>query len=254
MLAALSSSSSFLAPAPSASSSQKPNNLPPPQNPNNNSRAPIQRLDMRGRPGLLRTTLEAQETRGLTRSGDLGRLLPAEAATLARGRRVRQSRLLFFARLAEQGLQTYQRDGWGEFPTRVPAYDRREVRPTADRGPILLCVDTSGSMRGARETVAKALALECMRAAREQERGCYVFAFAGPKDVRELELGQDAAGVSRLLDFVEATFNGGSDFNEPLKRCLDRLSEAEWANSDVLLVSGEWIFFRRWRQRRRRRR
>ena len=58
-----------------------------------------------------------------------------------------------------------------------------QVRPTADRGPILLCVDTSGSMRGAREIVAKALALECMRAAREQERGCYVFAFAGPREV-----------------------------------------------------------------------
>lgn len=51
------------------------------------------------------------------------------------------------------------------------------------RGPILLCVDTSGSMRGARETVAKALALECMRAAKEQERDCYVFAFAGPAEV-----------------------------------------------------------------------
>jgi hypothetical protein len=38
-------------------------------------------------------------------------------------------------------------------------------------------------MRGARETVAKALALECMRAAREQERDCYVFAFAGPAEV-----------------------------------------------------------------------
>ena len=36
------------------------------------------------------------------------------------------------------------------------------------RGPILLCVDTSGSMRGSREVVAKALALECMRAARAQ--------------------------------------------------------------------------------------
>ena len=58
-----------------------------------------------------------------------------------------------------------------------------QVRPTADRGPILLCVDTSGSMRGPRELVAKALALECMRAAREQERGCFVFAFAGPREV-----------------------------------------------------------------------
>jgi uncharacterized protein YegL len=58
------------------------------------------------------------------------------------------------------------------------------VRPTADRGPILLCIDTSGSMRGARETVAKALSLECMRAAKAQDRGCYVFAFAGPQEVR----------------------------------------------------------------------
>ena len=40
-----------------------------------------------------------------------------------------------------------------------------------------------GSMRGPRETVAKALALECMRAAKAQERGCFVFAFAGPQEV-----------------------------------------------------------------------
>ncbi len=32
-------------------------------------------------------------------------------------------------------------------------------------------------------------------------------------------------------------FNGGSDFNEPVKRCLDRLHTSAWANSDILLVS-----------------
>jgi uncharacterized protein with von Willebrand factor type A (vWA) domain len=191
---------------------------------------------MKGRPGLLRTTLEAQETRGLTRSGDISRLLPSEAAILARGRAVRQAKLLFYARLAEKGLQTYERDGWGEFPTDVNL-DRREIRPTADRGPILLCVDTSGSMRGPRETVAKALALECMRAAKAQERGCYVFAFAGPQEVRELELNMDARSVNNLLDFLEKTFNGGSDFNAPVQKCLDRLTDAKWANSDILLVS-----------------
>lgn len=145
-------------------------------------RAPIQYLDMKGRDGLLRTVLEQQETRGLTRSDDISRLLPSEAALLARGRKIRQAKLLFFAKLAEKGLSTYERDGWGEFPTSIIP-ERREVRPTADRGPILLCVDTSGSMRGPRETVAKALTLECMRAAKEQERGCYVFAFSGPQDV-----------------------------------------------------------------------
>jgi hypothetical protein len=41
-------------------------------------RAPIQYLETAGRPGLLRTVLEAQETRGLTRSDDISRLLPSE--------------------------------------------------------------------------------------------------------------------------------------------------------------------------------
>ena len=105
-----------------------------------------------------------------------------QAALLARGREVRPAKLLFYAKMAEKALQIYERDGWGEFPTVINP-ERREIRPTADRGPILLCVDTSGSMRGPREIVAKALALECMRAAREQERGCYVFAFSGPQEV-----------------------------------------------------------------------
>ena len=42
--------------------------------------------------------------------------------------------------------------------------------------------------------MAKALVLECMRAAKEQERGCFVYCFSGPRDVRELELSVDAEG------------------------------------------------------------
>ena len=119
---------------------------------------------------------------GRVRHAELLGHTPVQAALLARGRVIRQAKLLFYAKLAEKSLATYERDGWGEFPTQIVA-ERREIRPTADRGPILLCVDTSGSMRGAREIVAKALALECMRAAKVQERGCYVFAFAGPAEV-----------------------------------------------------------------------
>jgi uncharacterized protein with von Willebrand factor type A (vWA) domain len=55
--------------------------------------------------------------------------------------------------------------------------------------------------------------------------------------VRELELGTDMASLNNLLSFLEKVFNGGSDFNEPIKRCLDRMAEAKWANSDILLVS-----------------
>ena len=42
-----------------------------------------------------------------------------QAALLARGRTVRQAKLFFYAKMAEKGLATYERDGWGEFPTQV---------------------------------------------------------------------------------------------------------------------------------------
>jgi hypothetical protein len=60
--------------------------------------------------------------------------------------------------------------------------------------------------------------------------------------VREVELGVDMPSLLRLLDFLEALFNGGSDFNEPLRRCLNRLTDAKWANSDILLVSGACVY------------
>jgi hypothetical protein len=202
-------------------------------------RSPVQSLDMvHGREGLLRSILEQQETRGLCRSDDLARMLPSEACMLAKGRTQPVAKRLFFAKFVQQSLLSYERDGWHVQPTRVPNPLIREVRPTADRGPILLCIDTSGSMRGVREQVAKALTLECMRAAKEQERGCFVYCFSGPSDVRELELSVDAEGsIDRLLSFLEKVFNGGSDLNEPMKRCMDKLHKAEWSNSDVLIVS-----------------
>ena len=44
------------------------------------------------------------------------------------------------------------------------------------------------------------------------------------------------AAVTTLLLLLEQVFNGGSDFNTPVTRCLDRLHDAKWANSDILLV------------------
>ena len=51
-----------------------------------------------------------------------------------------------------------------------------------------------------------------------------MFAFSGPREVRELELNNDMKSVNNLLEFLETVFNGGSDFNEPVRRCMDRLT------------------------------
>ncbi len=54
-----------------------------------------------------------------------------------------------------------------------------------------VCTQTSNELSTfpIAQVVAKALALECMRAAKAQERGCYVFAFAGPQEVRGTVVG-----------------------------------------------------------------
>jgi len=40
-----------------------------------------------------------------------------------------------------------------------------------------------------------------------------------------------------LLEFLSGSFHGGTDVDEPFNRALVRLSEAEWQNSDILLVT-----------------
>ena len=75
-------------------------------------------------------------------------------AAQAAGRTGNSLRRLFMARRAERMLASYQREGWLEDqPSR--ATGRMEIRPAAEMGPIIVCLDTSGSMAGKRETVAK---------------------------------------------------------------------------------------------------
>jgi uncharacterized protein with von Willebrand factor type A (vWA) domain len=184
-------------------------------------------------PGLVRSELVPEETSGVTLGGDVSRMLPAEALGLA-SRRPALKRL-WHSRWAERRLVSYERVGWLEEDSRV--LDELEYRPAGELGPIILCLDTSGSMAGPRETVAKATALECLRAAHLQGRPCYLYAFSGPEEVQELELGTDPGAMSRLLDFLASSFDGGTDVDKPLELSLQRLEENTWARADVLMVT-----------------
>ena len=149
----------------------------------------------------------------------------------------RPARLLHMARRAERTLMSYERDGWLDDPSTRPTR-RFEVRPAAEDGPLILCLDTSGSMAGAREQVAKAVALEAARSARRARRRCLLYAFSGSGDLRQLELDPSmTAGASDLLSFLRCSFGGGTDADAPLEAALMRLEESEWAAADVLMVT-----------------
>jgi len=182
--------------------------------------------------GVVRSPFEPTETRGLTRSGDLSLMMPSEAALLGGGKIMKT---LLKAKYAERTLLTYERSGWYEETTKV--LERTEIRPSATRGPIIVCLDTSGSMMGARETIAKALTLECLRQAHKEKRACYVYAFSGPGDCQEMELSVTPKSMEKLLLFLTMSFNGGTDVDEPLWRSLRRLREVGWSDADMLLVT-----------------
>lgn len=176
------------------------------------------------------------ETEGVRRCGDFTRMLASEAMQLRRRRR------LLAARIAEQTLLAYQHRQFAAEPTweRAPGSTRdpRPVaRPELEAGPMILCVDTSASMDGAPEQIAKAIVLEAARVAAAQRRPCLLYAFSGPGDLCELELGPDADGLAALATFLASSFHGGTDVCEPFERALSVIETRRWSAADLLLAS-----------------
>lgn len=190
------------------------------------------------RPRFLRVPDYPGETRGIRRSGRVPRMLPTEAVLLLHPR----LRLIWHARHAERTLLTYEDDEileeWVHEPqtTWVPSPDRLPDR-RQEMGPILVCVDTSGSMQGGAETVAKAVVLEAVRSAHAQKRACHVFTFSGPGDLLEMPVAVDLPGLEALAGFMGQSFGGGTDITGPLEHALDKLDEEDWQLADLLVAS-----------------
>ena len=178
------------------------------------------------------------ETRGIHRSDRIARMLPAEAMLLGHPR----LRLVWHARRAERTLLSYEDD---DRLTEVRLHRSPVVQPRPgltpgkrlELGPILVCVDTSGSMQGGAEAVAKAVVLEAMRTAHAQQRPCHVFAFGGPGELVEMELGVDAAGIERATHFLGQAFRGGTDICGPLEKVIARMEEERWQLADLLIAT-----------------
>lgn len=128
------------------------------------------------------------------------RVLPDELATLAIGA---QGEDLFLKRLLEEDLLAY-------------SY-KNPVEET--QGPILIAVDGSGSMAGAKEIWAKALAIASMLQAKKEKRKAHGIIFgASEKEIFEID-------VNRLEDLATASFHMGTDFGPPLRWSQDKFKE-----------------------------
>lgn len=185
---------------------------------------------------LIRSPRAPTEARGIERSAEITRMLPAEAALLGHP----TLRLLWHARRAERSLSTYRYEGKVEERIKVQAESapiERSSHQKPERGPVVICLDTSGSMQGAPEQIAKALTLAVARAAHEEGRACRVVLFSGPGDVEDLEIGMGPTGLPSLLRLLAQSFSGGTDVDWPLRIAFDTLERQGWDRADLLLVS-----------------
>lgn len=177
------------------------------------------------------------ELKGIRHSGRLERMLGSEAMQI----RHPVLHKLWRARLAESRLLTYESEA--VLVERVPdplgrAAHGAQPRPDRrERGPMILCIDTSGSMRGAPETLAKAVVLEALRTAQREARGCVLVAFGGPGELLERELSRGAEGLHALLELLGQGFDGGTDVQSPIERAIELVHERRWRSADLLIVS-----------------
>ncbi|AOF84989.1 von Willebrand factor type A domain protein [Hydrogenophaga sp. RAC07] len=172
---------------------------------------------------------------GVRRSRTLARMTGGESLNLTRP----VLRRLWRARFAEAQLLTYDDRAREQSKRPLPQPEPQALRQAAThagRGPLIVCLDTSGSMRGAPENVAKACVLQALRSAHAGRRACRLLAFGGPDELLERDLAMDADGLSLLLDLMGQSFDGGTDVQTPLERAVALVQTTGWHEADVLIV------------------
>ncbi|MEO8545593.1 MAG: VWA domain-containing protein [Burkholderiaceae bacterium] len=180
---------------------------------------------------------QPSEVRGVKRSGQLARMLASEAAMI--GHPV--LRRLWRARFAEQQLLTYEDAAvlsqWQLRPDSARSVLVQPVDMPLGQGPMLVCLDTSGSMRGAPENVAKACVLQALRVAHATGRACRLLAFGGAGELHTQDLALTPQGLEHLLALMEQSFDGGTDVQTPLEHAVQQVRQARFALADILIVS-----------------
>jgi uncharacterized protein with von Willebrand factor type A (vWA) domain len=165
-----------------------------------------------------RSEYARSELVGVEQTGDVARLLPSELSAL--GDPLRATDLL--RRVVERNALGYKLRG----------------KDKAAKGPIVVALDISGSMHGAKDTWGKAVALALLDSARRDNRGFGLILFNGAV-VSELRAPKAAAVTPlQILELLEQEPFGGTDFDVPIFAALDFVEkQGAFKKADVVLVT-----------------
>jgi uncharacterized protein with von Willebrand factor type A (vWA) domain len=156
---------------------------------------------------------------GIELGGDLGRVLPHELVKLA----TPPMDLEALRRFAERQLMSRE---------------YQAVEPVG-KGPIVVCLDESGSMEGEPIHAAKAIALALVWIARSQRRWSALVAYSGDSGERILSLPPGRWDERALADWLSAFIGRGSTLDVPVRE-MPRIYadlKAPIGDTDVIFVT-----------------
>lgn len=168
---------------------------------------------------------------GVHESDDLSALLPSEVALLSES----LTEPIFFKKFAEKKLLTF------DYMERVSQQHTEEIsskhtqRRPKDKGPIIVCIDTSGSMAGTPERVAKLMCFALMQIALRDKRKCFLVNYSNT--TATLDLSGLSDSIPRLLDFLTMSFHGGTNEEPAFAEILAQLDKGDFSSADVVFIS-----------------
>lgn len=104
------------------------------------------------------------------------------------------------------------------------------------RGPIVVCIDESGSMNNYRDIWAKAFTIACIQIAVKQKRYCKVITFSH-RIGNIFEFDKKKIEPEKLVDFASYFLGGGTDFMQPLTHALNSVNESKYKKADILFIT-----------------
>jgi uncharacterized protein with von Willebrand factor type A (vWA) domain len=170
----------------------------------------------------------AVEVEQVSLGKDLQHLLPMETAILAD----KETEDLFYLRYASSQLQLFANKPKQESVLKTEK--KRNKKPRLEKGPIIVSLDTSGSMSGRPEKVARCLLLQLLRMAKKQKRKCFLITFSVRAECMDLSR---PGSWNRLNRFLNNPFTGGTDGEDMIKNALKMLNTDNYSMADVLIIS-----------------
>ncbi|MEM9887906.1 MAG: VWA domain-containing protein [Bacteroidota bacterium] len=168
---------------------------------------------------------------GVQESDNLSHIISSEVALLSDA----DTETLFLKKYVDKNLLTFRYEDRKLVKNEDYMTEIHQKVKQKEKGPFIICVDTSESMMGRPEQIAKVLCLGILKMAAKDNRRAYLINFS--IGIETLDLFDISNNLDSIAKFLNMSFYGGTDISLPLYEALRQLQNHDYEDADVLVIS-----------------